>query len=174
MRRADVAFGTVVVVVAAAVLVMAWQMPFYLNNVPGPGFLPRIVASILLLLGVILVIQSLRPVIPEVRAVGAVTPIEAKTHGKPEPVEKTQDFFPKRTVAVFLGYVVSVPLFAVIGFVLTGMLLMAYLLLYVEKRRHYAAYIAIVAVPIAIYLLFVQVLSIELPNGLLNTGVLGI
>ncbi|WP_213991684.1 tripartite tricarboxylate transporter TctB family protein [Sodalis sp. dw_96] len=174
MRRADVAFGIVVAVVAAAVLVIAWQMPFYLNNVPGPGFLPRIVAGVLLLLGVILIVQSLRPEIPEVRAVGLVNPIEAKTHGKPEPAVKAQDFFPKRTVAVFLGYVVSVPLFAVIGFVLTGMLLMAYILLFIEKRRHYGAYIAIVAVPIVIYLLFAQVLSIELPNGPFNTGILGI
>ncbi|XBS71376.1 tripartite tricarboxylate transporter TctB family protein [Acerihabitans sp. KWT182] len=174
MRRADVAFGSVVAVVAAAVLVIAWQMPFYVNNVPGPGFLPRIVAAILLLLGVILIVQSLRPEIPEVRAVGAVNPLEAKTHGKPEPAVNTKDFFPKRTVAVFLGYVVSVPLFALIGFVLTGMLLMAYILLFIEKRRHYGAYIAIVAVPIVIYLLFVQVLGIELPNGLLNTGILGI
>ncbi|WP_413723991.1 tripartite tricarboxylate transporter TctB family protein [Sodalis sp. RH16] len=174
MRRADVAFGSVVAIVAAAVLIMAWQMPFYLNNVPGPGFLPRIIAFVLLILGVILVAQSLRPSIPEVRAIGVVNPIETKTHGKPDPKEIAPHFFPKKTVAVFIGYVVAVPLFASIGFVLTGVLLMAYLLLYVEKRRSVASYIALVAVPIAIYLLFVQVLSIELPTGLLNTGILGI
>ncbi|WP_413733446.1 tripartite tricarboxylate transporter TctB family protein [Sodalis sp. RH21] len=174
MRRADVAFGTVVIIVAAAVLVISLQMPFYLNNVPGPGFLPRIIASVLVILGILLVWQSLHPGAPEVRAVGAVTPIETKTHGKPDPKEATEHFFPRRTVAVFIGYVVAVPLFALIGFVLTGMLLMAYLLIFVEKRRNWASYVALIAVPIAIYLLFVEVLSIELPTGMLGLGILGI
>ena len=174
MRRTDVAFGSAVTVVSAVVLIIAWQMPFYLNNVPGPGFLPRIVAFILMILGLILVWQSLTPAIPEVRAVGAVNPIESKTHGKPDPKEIASHFLPKRTLLVFIGYVVAVPLFATIGFVLTGMLLMAYLLIYVEKRRNVASYVALVAVPIVIYLLFVQVLSIELPTGLLGIGILGI
>ncbi|WP_170975320.1 tripartite tricarboxylate transporter TctB family protein [Martelella alba] len=174
MHRTDVAFGSVVTAVAAAVLIMAWQLPFYLNNVPGPGFVPRIVAIILLVLGLIQVWQSLRPTTPEVRAVGAVNPIETKTHGKPDPAEMSPRFFPKRTLAVFLGYVVSVPLFALLGFVVTGMLLMAYLLLWVEKRRHMFAYAAIIAAPIVIYILFVQILDIELPTGLFNTGILGI
>ncbi|HEY0208965.1 tripartite tricarboxylate transporter TctB family protein [Acerihabitans sp.] len=168
MRRADMLFGTGVIIVASAVLVISLKMPFYQSNIPGPGFLPRIIASVLVVLGILLVWQSLTPGAPEVRAVGAVTPIETKTHGKPDPKEVTPHFFPKRTVAVFIGYVAAVPLFAVIGFVLTGILLMAYLLLFVEKRRNVASYIALLAVPIAIYLLFVQVLNIELPPGMLR------
>ena len=50
----------------------------------------------------------------------------------------------------------------------------AYLLLVIEGRRTIAAVAAIIATPAVIYVLFVNLLGIALPVGLLKLGILGI
>ncbi|RWR03043.1 hypothetical protein ED28_04390 [[Pantoea] beijingensis] len=174
MNRQDVVLGIVVAIVGAIAFVLACQMPFYANQIPGPGFLPRIVSGGLFLLGGILAFQGYRPGGPEVRAIGSVPPVEHVTHGKPGPKEPNAPYIPRRTIAVFAGYIVAVPLLPVVGFVVTGMLLMAWLLIVVEKRRGITSFIALLIIPVAIYFLFVRLLGIALPVGMLHLGILGI
>ncbi len=174
MNRADVSLGASVAIVGLAALVLSLRMPFYADSIPGPGFLPSLISGGLVVMGLLLAWQSLRPTGPEVRAIGAVSAVEKRTHGKPAPKEESSKFLPKRTLAVFAGYVMTVPLLPLIGFVLTGMALIAYLLLVVEKRRNLPSAAAVVLVPIAIYVLFVQLLGIELPSGMMGLGLLGI
>ncbi len=174
MNRADVSLGASVAVVGLAALVLSMRMPFYASGIPGPGFLPTLVSAGLLILGVLLAWTSLRPAGPEVRAIGAVTPIEKRTHGKPASEVEKSGFLHKKTVAVFIGYVVAAPLLAAVGFTLTGVALMAYLLLLVEKRRKLSSVIAVLVIPVVTYVLFVQLLGIELPTGRLGFDLLGI
>jgi hypothetical protein len=174
MRRADVVLGAVVTAVGAAALVLSLKMRFYADHIPGPGFFPTLLTSGLVILGLLLVRQGLKPEAPEVRAIGAVSDVEKNRHGKADTDEAAGPFLPKRSVAVMAGYVAAVPLLAFIGFVLTTMLLMAYLLFFVERRRGFGPISAVIVVPIAVYLLFVQLLGIELPVGIIGLGVLGI
>ncbi len=51
---------------------------------------------------------------------------------------------------------------------------MAWLLIVVEKRRGITSFIALLIIPVAIYFLFVRLLGIALPVGMLHLGILGI
>jgi len=174
MNREDVVLGASVAVVGFAALVLSLRMPFYAEGIPGPGFLPSLVSSGLLIMGLLLAWQSRRPSGPEVRAIGAVTSFEKHAHSHSAPEGEASKFLPKRTIAVFAGYALSAPLLAAFGFVVTGMLLVAYLLLIVEKRRQLSSVAAVALVPTAIYVLFVHLLGIELPSGPIGFGPLGI
>jgi hypothetical protein len=174
MRRSDVAFGVVITALGAGALTMALFMPFFSENTPGPGFFPRLVSLSLVILGLLQIRQGLRPATPEVRPMAPVNPLEKVAHGKAAPREPGKPFLSRRPVTVLAAYIAAVPLFGVLGFVVTATLLLAFLLFYVEKRRNLGAYFGAVAIPIATWLLFVQLLGMELPNGMFHLGVLGI
>jgi hypothetical protein len=173
VRRADFIFGVVVGLTGLGALIMALGMRMFAGGIPGPGLFPTLVSSALTLLGVLLAWQSRRESGPEVRAVGAVAAAEARRRhlstgeGQDRPN-------PWRAIAVWCGFVAAVPLLYVLGFTLSMMALGAYLLFVVEARRTIGATIAIIAVPAAVYLLFVNVLGIALPLGVFRLGVLGI
>jgi len=172
MRRADVVFGLVVSAVGIAALAMAFHMRFYAGGAPGPGFFPVVCSAALIVLGLVLAGQSMRPSGGEIRAVGTVAPVESRRRNLSNKGDEPAN--PMRSVAVWLGYAVCVPLLGILGFVPTVALLVAYLLFVVERRRGFRSLCAAVAVPIATYLLFVDVLGIQLPTGMLGLGVLGI
>ncbi|HXP00179.1 MAG TPA: tripartite tricarboxylate transporter TctB family protein [Luteibacter sp.] len=174
MRRSDAVLGVAVTLIGGGALWMATRMPFYSENTPGPGFFPVLVSSGLVIMGLILIRQSLRPSKPEVRAVGAVSQLDREAHGKAPKPPQGAPFIPARPLAVLIGFLACVPLLGVLGFVLTAILLFAYLLFFVEKRRSAGAIAATVTIPVVTWLLFVQLLGIELPNGLLRLGFLGI
>ncbi|MBO0825627.1 MAG: hypothetical protein J2P27_17505, partial [Actinobacteria bacterium] len=61
MRRADLILGLVVTAVGAYALQQALLLAMFAQSgVPGPGFLPRLVAGLLTGLGVLLAVLSLR------------------------------------------------------------------------------------------------------------------
>jgi putative tricarboxylic transport membrane protein len=174
MRRADVAFGAVIMAIGAGALALAFAMPFFSENSPGPGFFPRFVAAGLVILGLLQVVSGFRPPRAEVRPVGPVSEMERITHGKAAPRAPDQPFFSARPLIVIAAYLLAVPLLGVLGFVPTIALLLAFLFLFVERRRGIAPLIAIAVIPIVTWLLFADLLGMELPTGQLHAGVLGL
>jgi hypothetical protein len=174
MRRADVAFGAVITVIGAGALIMSLSMPFFSGNAPGPGFFPRFVSAGLIILGLLQVASGFRPAKAEVRPVGPVNAMERTTHGKAGARGAGEPFFTARPLIVIGAYVVSVPVLAVLGFVPTILLLLAFLFLFVERRRDIGAYAGIVIIPIVTWLLFAKVLGMEMPDGMLHLGFLGL
>jgi hypothetical protein len=174
MRRADVAFGGVITAIGAGALVMALSMPFFSQNTPGPGFFPRFVAAGLVVLGLIQAVSGLRPAKPVVRVIGPVSELERITHGKAVQRGSDRPFFSARPLIVLAAYIASVPLLAVLGFVPTLIVMLAFLFFFVERRRGIAPWIAIAVVPIATWLLFASLLGMEMPVGMLHLGFLGL
>lgn len=172
MRRADFVFGIVVGLVGVGALILALQMRVFAGGIPGPGFFPVLVSAGLAVLGAILAWQSLKAQGAEVRAVGAVSPVEARHRHLSTDDEGSPSFL--RTAAVWCGYVAMVPLLYVLGFTLTMMAMLAYLLFIVEGRRSVASAVAVIVVPAAVYSLFADLLQIDLPPGMFHLGVLGI
>jgi putative tricarboxylic transport membrane protein len=173
MRRADVAFGATITAVGTGALIMAFSMPFFSENTPGPGFFPRFVSSGLIILGILQMISGFRPARVEVRPVGPVSPMERTTHGKAGERDDDKPFFTAKPLIVIAAFILSVPILAVIGFVPTIALLLAFLFLIVERRRDIGAYAAIVIIPILTWLLFAKLLGMEMPEGMLHLGILG-
>jgi putative tricarboxylic transport membrane protein len=61
MNKAETAAGAVVVAVGAFMMVESMNMLYMANNVPGPGFLPRLLAIGLIVSGLILTVKGIRP-----------------------------------------------------------------------------------------------------------------
>ena len=63
MNKAEAASGAAFVAIGAAMMFHAWRMPYLLEGVPGPGFLPRWIAFGLMAVGVIIIVKAVRPVL---------------------------------------------------------------------------------------------------------------
>lgn len=71
----------------------------------------------------------------------------------------------QRALAVWGAVLVSTLLMPVVGFLITMILLVAVLLLGVERSRKVSTFVTIVAVPLLTYLLFGVLLQVPLPMG---------
>lgn len=168
MQRADVVAGVAVAAFGALALVTALNLAFLsTSGVPGPGFFPTLLSALLLLLGVLLGVTSLRRR-PE--------PTDDEAPSRQLPGELVEEVGPSgrtrvlRAGTVWLCFAVSVPILAVLGFVPAMAILIALVLFGVERRLNWRALVVAVVVPAAVYELFVHLLTIPLPVGLLNLG----
>jgi hypothetical protein len=169
MQRADVVAGVAVAAFGAFALVTALNLAFLsTSGVPGPGFFPTLLSALLLLLGVLLGVTSLR------RRPEPTDDDEAPSRQLPG--ELVDEVGPSgrtrvlRAGTVWLCFAVSVPILAVLGFVPAMAILIALVLFGVERRLNWRALVVAVVVPVAVYELFVHLLTIPLPVGLLNLG----
>ena len=173
MQRTDVVAGAVVTLVGVVALALALNWSFFAaDGTPGPGFFPVLLSAALVVLGVVLAVQGVRPARIEVRAIGAVSEVEKHGDGGDE----GEPLLPDRRKPLVIGalFVVALPLLSVLGFVPAMVLLMLAVLYGVERRRGVWPAVAALVVPIGLYELFVELLGIQLPTGMLGLGVLGI
>jgi hypothetical protein len=182
MQRAELVAGGVVAAVGAFALVEALDLAFIAKNgVPGPGFFPTLLSGLLLALGVVLAVLSLRsqrvdsesPLAPRIDGEAIASPaqrraaVDEATGDGPVPTQKARVL---RAGSVWLLFAVAVGVLSVLGFVPTIALLIAALLYGVERRRDWRPILVAVLVPVASYELFVHLLDIPLPTGLLLLG----
>ncbi|WP_028936294.1 tripartite tricarboxylate transporter TctB family protein [Pseudonocardia spinosispora] len=152
MRITEIVLGVVVAALGVGALTAAVGLDrFGAHGVPGPGFFPDLLAVLLIVLGLLLALVSLR----------------ARTTG-PAIEPATEDRFEVagavRAGRVWLGFVVSIPLLLVIGFVPAMVALVAYLAFGVERIRGLRPLLASVLIPLGVYLLFVYLLGVDLPG----------
>lgn len=169
MQRADVVAGVAVAALGAFALVTALNLAFLsTNGVPGPGFFPTLLSGLLLLLGVLLGATSLRRR-PE-PGPGADESPSRQLPGELAEEGPSGRARVLRAGTVWLCFAVSVPILAVLGFVPAMAILIALVLFGVERRLNWRALVVAVVVPVSVYELFVHLLTIPLPVGLLNLG----
>jgi putative tricarboxylic transport membrane protein len=177
MSRAEAVCGVVVSAVGVFALVPALGMGFLDEGGPGPGFLPALLSVALIVLGAALVVISRRGNRVVVRAIGGeVGTVEQEARATVREDDGAQRGLRRipKPVLVWVTFAVSALLLPVFGFVVTMALLLAALIYGVEGKRGWLPMIAVVLVPVALYELFVDVLAIQMPVGLLDIGLLGI
>jgi putative tricarboxylic transport membrane protein len=153
MRRMDFCTGLVTTAVGAGALWDAWSLHMFgENNVPGPGFFPKILAVLLVLLGLILTGIALRE--------REVEPAEGDEAGE-APTRSGR----LRAAAALIAFAIIAPLVAVIGFVPATILLILVVLYGIERRRDFRSLVVALVIPIASYLLFAHAFAIPLPSG---------
>jgi Tripartite tricarboxylate transporter TctB family len=127
------------------------------KGIPGPGFAPVSLAIAVIALGLLLVVVSvIRGIRHGLGPAGQMAGVGRQL---------------LRAGSVWIGFLVSIPLMPLIGFVPVTVLLIAYLVLVVERIRNLNAIVVIVAVPVVAYALFVFVLGVELPTSVLFEGI---
>jgi putative tricarboxylic transport membrane protein len=152
MRRMDFYTGLVTAVVGAAALWDARDLTMFgEHNVPGPGFFPKILAGLLVFLGLLLAGIAFRekPAEPEVEEDATSTPARRML----------------RPVGVLIVFGVIAPLVAIIGYIPAMVLLVLVVLYGIERRRDFRSLLAAVLIPVATYVLFAHLFSIPLPSG---------
>jgi hypothetical protein len=193
-RRADVVLGVLVVALGAYALLTALNLALFgKHHVPGPGLFPALVSSMMLALGLLLAVLSARDVI---RLRGgrskapAQQPADHETHQPLDqaatrksadavttavPTGQPSGEFRRiaRATKVLVCYAIAIPLMTIIGFVPASAALVFLVLFGVEGRRNWRALTAAILIPVAAFLVFVRLLTIQLPIGLLNLGPLG-
>jgi len=144
------AFGAVALVDASGLKV------FGAKGVPGPGFFPISLSVAVIVLGLLQVGVSVARGVRDGRGPsGQLRGVSTEV---------------LRAAYVWLGFLVSIVLMPLAGFVPATMLLIAYLVFAVERIRGVKAVLVIIAVPLVAYALFVFVLGVELPASTLWEG----
>lgn len=181
MQRADVVAGTVVAVLGAFALVAALNLAFLSDSgVPGPGFFPTLLSGLLVVFGIWLGVSSVRKQTLARQRRGKArrdSDVDAANpSGRPSSVALTEEDSPSgrsrvlRAGTVWVCFLISVPILTFLGFVPAMAILIALLLFGVERRLNWQSLVVAVVVPVGVYELFVHLLSIPLPTGVLALG----
>jgi hypothetical protein len=141
--RADHVSGIAFVGFGAAIILLSGDLPTGQLSMPGSGFLPKIVAWLLILCGIALVVR-----------------------GKESPAfaELGWTDLPHAAQVVAIA-AVGIALYTVLGFLITLILMVSAILIVIERRNPLRAGIYAFAIVTITYLGFEYVLKTPLPNG---------
>jgi putative tricarboxylic transport membrane protein len=156
MHRLDFSTGLVTAAVGAAATWDARDLSMFGDHdVPGPGFFPKILAGLLIVLGLLLAGIAVRET-PEQSDDGVEADGEDSGAGRRRML---------RPVGVLIVFGVIAPLVAVIGYIPAMVLLVLVVLYGIERRRDFRSLLAAVLIPVATYVLFAHLFAIPLPSG---------
>lgn len=158
MRAVDAATGITVTLVGAYALDIAFDLELTgEDGVPGPGLFPALLSAFMVLLGLLLVVSATRRLVSD-----------ETDDDEPEPGFTRSGL--RRAGVVIVSLVVGVILLPILGFLLTGILLVAFLVFGVEGRHSLGAAAASILIPVAAHVLFVTLLGVRLPDGVLASA----
>ncbi|WP_033296235.1 tripartite tricarboxylate transporter TctB family protein [Amycolatopsis jejuensis] len=151
MRRQYLVFGAVILAVAVVVCVQSAALVIWTPIGPGPGFFTVILGAILGLL-----------------ALGVMWEHRKPDGAEPRREKQTVRRRPPR-VWLVVGALVVIPfVLEPLGFRLTILALLLYLLLFVERRRVLGSVLVAVGTSALSFYLFSDLLAVPLPVGLLG------
>jgi hypothetical protein len=144
--RADHVAGAFFVAAGLLVIALSGDLPFGGLSMPGAGFLPLIVAVLIIVFGASLILRA-----KESRAFTEITWDDGR-----------------HALQVLLITAIATVLYTVLGFIITMILMMIALLVIIERKNFVraAAYSTVVA--IVTYVTFVHLLQSPLPTGVLG------
>ena len=141
--RADHVAGAAFVLFGAAIIALSGDLPTGQLSMPGSGFLPKIIAVLLMICGAALMLR------------GKESPAFSELGWSDLP----------HAVQVVIIAAIGISLYTVLGFLITLILMVSAILIVIERRNPLrAAAYAIVVVSIT-YLGFEYALKTPLPNG---------
>ncbi|MGH3326356.1 MAG: tripartite tricarboxylate transporter TctB family protein [Streptomycetales bacterium] len=148
LRQVDLASGAVFVVFGVFVLIQSLQLDLYVEGVPGPGFFPGLLAVAMALSGALLIVTRRK-----------AASADAEGFTLPSRRQAT------RSLGLWIAVLVASLLVGVVGFPVAMVLLVAVILLGIERRRGIWTLVTIIAIPLFAWLMFAQLLQVPLPTG---------
>lgn len=150
MNKAETVAGSLFVAIGVAMLLQAMKFPYFVENVPGPGFLPRWIAGGIITAGLALAAKGIWP---RLLIAEAVAWPEAPGW---------------RRVGLMLGALaVSLLLLKTLGFMLVTALFMAAVVFGLGIRSWLILASVPLASAVALYVIFAVWLLVPLPKGTL-------
>lgn len=141
--RADHVAGAAFIFFGALIIALSGDLPTGQLSMPGSGFLPKIVAALMMLFGLALVVR------------GKESPAFADLGWSDLP----------HAVQVVVIAAIGISLYTVLGFLITLILMVSAILIVIERRNPLRAGTYAVAIVFVTYLGFEYVLKTPLPNG---------
>ncbi len=141
--RADHIAGGAFVLLGAFVLAISGDLPFGQLSMPGSGFLPRIVAIALIVLGLALMLRA----------------------GETEPLSSINWSDAKHASMVIVIAGLAIAFYTILGFLTTMFLMMGALLIIIERRHPLRAGIYCLAMVLGTYVVFSTLLKTPMPTG---------
>lgn len=141
--RADHVAGAAFIAFGALIIALSGDLPTGQLSMPGAGFLPKIVAVLTILCGLVLILRA----------------------GDSPPFADIGWSDGKHAALVTLVTAASIGLYTVLGFILTMAAMMLILLVVAERRPPPRAVAYSVAVVLATYAGFVYLLKTPMPTG---------
>lgn len=171
--RTDLLVAAAFAVLAIVFLVEGRGLPFESRGIPGPGLFPFLLSVTILGFSAVLTLLTLRRPARTRATVTAgaadVAPVAMADDTGIDDVDEGEGppslFRSLGLWALVLAVSVSLP---VLGFLPAMLLLTGVLLVGMERRRDIASLVTVVAVPVAIYLLFAALLDVRLPTGIFD------
>lgn len=150
MRRIDLAVGGFALAFGIVAFQQSLGYSFY-EVTPGPGFLPRVMACAIILLGALILLSRL---VGDPHRFGTATEFRWQELRRAGAV-----------AAVITGGVVLIP---ILGFFTGMLLLVAGLLMGIERMWTIPAVLTTVLIPLSLLWLFGSALGVRLPTGVLG------
>ena len=147
-RPRDVIGGVLTIIAGIALLIGTSNLPAFVGENPGPGFFPRGLAMIWIVLGLLLTLSSVLP---------RLAPATSNSDADPGAVG--------RVVAVVAGLAGGAFLIGVIGHVPSTAAMTFYFAYVVERTRLLPALVFAVTLSASIYVVFEVLLDVPLPQG---------
>lgn len=158
--RYDLPLYLSAVIIGLAAILGSLKLPFYGDYGPGAGFLPFWSGLGILAAGAYGVLKL--AIISRIRGEGTDTCQSEKSQTKVK-----FNFFDKFWLNV-LGLIGFCLLIEPLGFLLATGALLIYLLVFVERRPFVQSTVLALLAPLLIWLVFVRLLGINLPGGILG------
>ncbi|HHV42324.1 MAG TPA: tripartite tricarboxylate transporter TctB family protein [Clostridiaceae bacterium] len=150
MKKANIIVSCLVLILSLYVFVETAQFPEDPVLLVGPAFFPRLLAGCLAILGLVLLVQALRGKTnctdPGFNLKGGV----------------------QRLLVTFLGLSICIVLLPKLGFIVTGVMLLIFLMVLFGLRNFPIIILSSIGVAVSVYLAFHNLLNIALPEGLIG------
>lgn len=149
MKYSDIIIGVALILLGIHIFFISGKFEV-LSKVTfgGPEFFPRFVATLLMICCAVLIVNAIR----------------GKSLNKRQQARPRDLLWVLYTFVLTLGYVLMI---RHIGFFVGTVVYLIFFLIMVRERRPSVVSTTAVLVPLAIYLVFVRIMNIPLPEGLL-------
>jgi putative tricarboxylic transport membrane protein len=183
LRWRELTTAAAFALLAVVFIVEGRELALEARGIPGPGLFPVLVAATTLVFSAALAVSAVvsarrgTPLSAPPREAGETTAQDSDVPvAPPEERADTEDREDaedgagtaswRRPAFLWLAVLACSLLMTVVGFVPAMVLLAGLLLIGMERRRDRLSYVGVVAVPVALYVLFAVLLDVRLPAGL--------
>ena len=150
MKRADIAGSLVGIAIGLYAIWEGTRMPVDRIMNVGPSFFPTALAGLLIVFSLALLVNALKG-----RSIGTVEPIRLSDRGVQRGLVTL--------AAAFVYCVILAPL----GFMLTSILFLVFMMLLLGNRKPLQLAIAPPLITVAVWLIFEKILKLSMPGGVL-------
>lgn len=161
MSKAPFLAGAILSLLGVGVVAEAMRLPTIPGQTYGPGFFPMLIGIALLVLGAIYALNARRPMQPVIMPEG-----EGAALGEPDEAAPERPFY-GALAWLLVGLVATIFLWEVVGFIFLMSVVLTVFMILLGVRAWQAAVVA-VASTLVVYALFIKILMVPLPAGLLG------